>query len=349
MKIRAWISGLFVLIAASTPAWPWDSEGHEVVGAIADQLLSDNAKQQVKQILGFTLQVAAPWPDCVRGVVAQPDGSVRYAPDPHHPEFRTPCTHFEADHGAADEQARMEDYAKRNWTNCVYLPGRPCHEGFHFTDVPLQRNQYKPTFAGTNTHDVVHAINACIAVLQGQPAPAPFSIKDKKEALFLLAHFVGDLHQPLHVGAVYLDPSNGQRVNPPDQPGPDPKTETAGGNKIKGLHESLHKEWDRIPPAWGPPPDAAIMAEVRRLLTEAGTAPVMSGEITEWVQAAATNSIQMANRALTEVKFSAAGHHRWNADFTNNPDYEKNAEIIKQRQLAKGGVALAQILNKIWP
>src|ERR1051326_6708901 len=89
-------------------------------------------------------------------------------------------------------------------------------------------------------------------------------------------------------GAVYLDPSNGQRVNPPDQPGPDPKTETAGGNKIKGLHESLHKEWDRIPPAWGPPPDAAIMAEVRRLLTEAGTAPVMSGEITEGVQAAAT-------------------------------------------------------------
>ncbi|WP_409362753.1 S1/P1 nuclease [Bradyrhizobium sp. CIR18] len=30
-------------------------------------------------------------------------------------------------------------------------------------------------------------------------------MKDKKEALFVLSHLVGDLHQPLHVGAVYLD------------------------------------------------------------------------------------------------------------------------------------------------
>ena len=52
----------------------------------------------------------------------------------------------------------------------------------------------------------ISAINAAIRVLQDRPkATAPLSITDKKEALFLLAHFVGDIHQPLHVGAVYLD------------------------------------------------------------------------------------------------------------------------------------------------
>jgi hypothetical protein len=75
----------------------------------------------------------------------------------------------------------------------------------------------------------------------------------------------------------------------------------------------------------------------------------MSGEITDWAQAWASDSVQMAHRALTGLKFPGAGHQSWNVDASNNPDYEKNAQIIKQRQLAKGGAHLAQILNKIWP
>src|SRR5205814_265690 len=49
------------------------------------------------------------------------------------------------------------------------------------------------------------AINAAVTVLKGNPSPDPFKIKDKTEVLFLLSHFVGDVHQPLHVGAIYLD------------------------------------------------------------------------------------------------------------------------------------------------
>jgi S1/P1 Nuclease len=340
MKICTWISGLAAMILTSTPALPWGYEGHEMVGAIADQMLTAHAKQQVQQILGFTLQVAAPWPDCVRSVVREPDGSTLYAPDPHHPEYRTPCHGFEADHGAAAEQARMEDYAKRNWTNCVYVPGRPCHEGFHFTDVAIQRDDYKPTYVGTNTHDVVHAINACIAVLQGHPAPAPFSIKDKKEALFLLAHFVGDIHQPLHVGAVYLD-ANGKLVDP-DKTTFDPKTETHGGNSIKDGKEHLHSEWDGIPDAWGLTPDAAMLADAR-------TVPTTPEPVTGWAQAWATDTLLKAHDAFQGLTFSAAEHHLWNVHFADKHAYKQNAEKIKRSQLAKGGARLAQLLNSIWP
>ena len=43
--------------------------------------------------------------------------------------------------------------------------------------------------------------------------PQPFSFETKQEALRVLAHLVGDVHQPLHVGAIYLD-APGNAVNP---------------------------------------------------------------------------------------------------------------------------------------
>src|SRR5437879_3705372 len=106
--MRNWFSicAFFALITASGPAFPWGHEGHEVIGSIADQMLSANAKQQVTQILGFDLRVAAPWADCVRSVVHNPDGTFKYSPDPNHPEYRIPCTSFET----PSETARMEDY-----------------------------------------------------------------------------------------------------------------------------------------------------------------------------------------------------------------------------------------------
>ena len=39
----------------------WGYQGHKVVGSIADQLLKPDAKQQVRQILGFDLRTAGPW------------------------------------------------------------------------------------------------------------------------------------------------------------------------------------------------------------------------------------------------------------------------------------------------
>src|SRR5438093_431267 len=129
------LAAVFLLAVLCGQAYAWNYKGHEVVGAIADELLEPNAKEQVKNILGFT-----------------------------------------------------------------------------------------------------------ITVVKGQPAPLPFSIRDKKEALFLLAHFVGDLHQPLHVGAIYLD-RNGQPVNP-DLSGLDPLTETAGGNLIRDRYKDHDKDRD---------------------------------------------------------------------------------------------------------
>src|SRR5262249_7358378 len=114
---------------------------------------------------------------------------------------------------------------------------------FHFADIPIQKKSYEDTFPGANDHDVVHAIDACIAVLQGKPAPQPFDIASKKEALMLLVHFVGDLHQPLHVGAEYLS-AKGAAIEPAANH-VDPKTDTHGGNSIAPGSNNLHHRWDQ--------------------------------------------------------------------------------------------------------
>src|SRR5262245_7995923 len=227
-RIILLLSMLLYLIV--TKAHAWDYQGHRVVGSIADHLLHPTAKARVAQILGFDLRTAGPWADCVKGVVHTSNGAFEYREDPHHPEYEVPCTGFRT----PAEQARMEDYVRRNWSQCRYPdtgPERGCHNTYHFDDVSEARDRFDRSFSGTNDHDLVAAITAAIAVLQDRTPQGPFSIVDKKEALFMLAHFIGDLHQPLHVAAVYLD-ANGARVDPDAQGKINPATETAGGNNI---------------------------------------------------------------------------------------------------------------------
>src|SRR5690349_13252213 len=128
MCARLVAAALFVITASGAPALGWGHQGHEVVGSIADRLLNPNARQQVEDILGFKLRVAAPWLDCVRSVVRHSDDSFEYAPSKE--EFRIPCKSFET----KAEKARMVDYAARNWHACVREGDAACQNTFHFAD-----------------------------------------------------------------------------------------------------------------------------------------------------------------------------------------------------------------------
>ena len=153
------------------------------------------------------------------------------------------CAIYETDVG----EQEMADFVRRNTDNCSPKPGEEiCHKQYHYSDIPIQEDHYDSSFTGARPDDVEHAITAAIQVLKGQPAPQPFNIKSKREALLLLSHYVGDIHQPLHVAAVYLDAS-GSLVNP-DQGTFDSMTDTKGGNKINvGGSKNLHATWDDIP------------------------------------------------------------------------------------------------------
>ncbi len=94
---------------------------------------------------------------------------------------------------------------------------------------------------------MVHIIDQCIAVLQetatAQTNPHNFS---KREAVLLLAHLVGDLHQPLHVGSPYLTLQGELAIPTADDLHAGRILASEGGNKlhINGTGDVMHSYWD---------------------------------------------------------------------------------------------------------
>lgn len=350
----ALVAACLVCLLNVSGALAWTYQGHRVVGSIADHILAGTpAGKQVQSILNdgdprgkLDLRHAGPWADCIKNVQRHPDGTFSYEINPEHLDWEVPCTPFKSE----VERARMIDYAARNWSNCLYQPDGPdkpasgCHNTYHFVDVAVQRDRFDRGSQGTNEHDLVAAIGAAIAVLQDRPAPPPFAIKDKKEALLMLAHFIGDLHQPLHVGSVYLN-AEGRLVDPDVTHAIDPDTVTIGGNAIQDQNLNLHAEWDNIPTDIG---DAAT----RELVADAMSMRVGQLPVEDWPTKWATDTIQVSHQAFDGLKFQRTQpppKAQWTVSFADHTAYLWNADQIKRKQLAKAGMRLADILLAIWP
>jgi len=328
-----------VLLMTTSNGWAWGPKGHALVGEIADGQLSPNAKAQVSAILGFTLSESATWLDCVKSVYKKPTGEFKFEESPAHPEWTRPsCIPF-MDGGPEIE--RMQDYVSRNWSNCVYSGGtRGCHESYHFADIAIQRDGYADDRIGAAEHDIVHTANAAIAVLRGMPSPSGFSIKDKKEAIFILAHLIGDMHQPLHVGSVYLD-TDGKLVDP-DAGTYDPATENRGGNDLVTGAGNFHSEWDSIP-------DYST-AQKTQMISDARLVPVTAGPADNWIKAWASEGIMNSRVVFADAKYGAklaAG--KWPISFEDPALHVQDENQIKRGQLIRAGVRLAQLLNTVWP
>jgi hypothetical protein len=175
--------------------------GHEIVGGIADKLLANTptAARVNALIDGMTLEKAAVIPDEIKSWdkngADDPSGFPRYS-----------------DHPKIDNQLR--DFWRANQPAHDLNSAVPSHHWFHYTDVPvLNAAKYSDGKTGRNKWDIVHMINYCIAVLQGETLENNPRKITKPVAVILLAHYVGDIHQPLHVGAEYFDEA-GHAVDP---------------------------------------------------------------------------------------------------------------------------------------
>ncbi|MDE2298974.1 MAG: S1/P1 nuclease [Burkholderiales bacterium] len=329
------------LLLGPIRAMAFGAQGHEVVGAIADRLLNPHASRQVAHLLGMSLQAAAPWADCVKDVRLDA-GEFRYMPESHR---QRACRVFETPAGIA----RMEDYVRRNWSACAAPGGHAsaCHKAYHYADVAIQRSRYDRADVGTSDHDIVSALRAAIDVLRGRPAPAPFSIKDRSEALLMLAHFVGDVHQPLHVGAIYLD-ADGRPVDPDagaQTAHPAGSTGTRGGNAIDAGSTDLHAQWDQLPTSLRP---SSVSA---RMLAAARAVPTSPGDVGAWPAEWASETLLAARAAYAGIAFepqsSVTGH--WTARFDDADAYHLSRRRLQTEQLTRAGARLAQVLKAVWP
>jgi hypothetical protein len=342
LRCAAIILALSLFVCPNAKAW--NPEGHQIVGAVADAMLNSNAKQQVATALGVSLSTAGPWLDCVKSVHKFADGTFHYVVEE---KFEEPCKPFAKAHDV------MQQYVKRNFAQCSYLSKRTdddgnlyfeetgCHNTYHFDDVALQRDHFDRNFQGTNDHDIVAAINAAVAVLRGRPSPVPFKIADKREAVFMLAHLVGDIHQPLHVAAVYLDTA-GNQVDPDTLHGIDPASETVGGNILKDGSANFHGTWDA-------PPSGLALGNALDLLPAAQAVTPDTVAVEERATAWATDAIKVAPQAFAGATFTKRNDEGWDIKFPDHAAYVIARDGIKRQQMAKAGARLANLLNAIWP
>jgi hypothetical protein len=213
--------------------------GHEIVGAIADERLANTpTAEKINALLdGLTLEKAAVIADEIK------DWDKKGVDAPR-------SYHFVADR-RLDRQLR--DFWRANPPTPGTNPDAPSHHWFHYADVPVVPAQrYRDGRAGRSKWDVVHMIPFCIEVLQGRVPEQNERKITKPVALILLAHYVADIHQPLHVGAEYFDQQG--RVADPDQDKSALGDE--GGNtftlelsdeppRTRGIHKKkFHGFWD---------------------------------------------------------------------------------------------------------
>jgi hypothetical protein len=225
--------------------------------------------------------------------------------------------------------------------------------------LPFQASAYADGAVGTHPDDVVQILRQCIAVLRGQPGadnPHGFS---PREALLLIAHLVGDIHQPLHVGVAYVD-RDGHFVVPPTRKAVD-------GVNIFSSHadlylimggQSLHHYWDSQAVSY-----AMESANVRSPAEYAGylgshSDPVVAtaGDPSSWPASWASEVVAVSASAHEGLKAGARTDSRdrkspphavWPVEAPQ--DYDRKAAAIARAQLWTAGVRLAGLLRAIWP
>jgi hypothetical protein len=227
-------------------------------------------------------------------------------------------------------------------------PSAHDHRNYHFTDIPIQETHYRALSVGAKNTDIVHMIRNCIAILEGHgnatnnPTGIPQST-----ALRLLVHYVGDIHQPLHVGSVYFAP-NAQPANPNTTANTKFAT---GGNSINFIDgKDLHTYWDTptvvkaMADAHAASPGAFAQVIIANPPTGWDSGPFMSGWSVKW----ANEVIPISTAAHNKLSFTVTGN-KWTAQATDLPGYKQWSSAQVRTEIARAGFRLAAILKKIWP
>lgn len=180
---------------------------------------------------------------------------------------------------------------------------------WHYINMPLDEN-YNP--ANQNPKgDLVSAIEFCSAIISDKNS----SDSDKIFYLKLLVHFVGDLHQPMHIGL----------------------EEDKGGNDFKlkwfGKDSNLHRVWDSDM-IEGNKMSYTEMAANTKKLSRTEIKTIQQGSVIDWV-----NSIHESTRIVYN-----------SATEGENLSYRYSYlhfELLEQ-QLQYAGIRLAKVLNDLF-
>jgi S1/P1 Nuclease len=211
---------------------------------------------------------------------------------------------------------------------------------------------------------VVQVSKQAINILRGRPPNQGPAVLERKSALWVLAHMISDIHQPLHVGAVYYDQDCKEVVDPNAVGAGKPNfgigstvASTTGGNDLKLPNgKSFHVFcWDNCTVT-----GAMRLAGVKKKSNEdfatyvVGHPPIgweTSGDVETWPEQWATEVMPLANAALSRIKIGDATHAARGCTWpvTLDRDYTLWANQQTLVQLGKAGFRLAAVLRAVLP
>ncbi len=336
------IAVLLIVSLFAVNGYPYAAHGHQLVGAIADKRLAKNkaVAAKVKLLLdGLTLEQAATLPDAIKSW------------DKCKKEPCVPVTNKKR------INAELRAFVKANPSN-----GKPSHHEFHYTDVPVVGNEkYADGQVGRSQFDVVQMVPFCIRVLKGEVPETNDRAITKSVAVILLAHYLGDIHQPLHVGAEYFDASG----SPFEPTTTNIGFADQGGNKLTlftlmaGKEKSagkFHSYWDgqTVENAFGSTANSKVAQKL------ASTAPAdweLAGDATTWATQLANEIMPLAREAHTRLDFINIKSKAGEADIISGRAEEKKqvggtfyaiwAAATVKDEIHKAGWRLAALLEEL--
>jgi hypothetical protein len=317
----------------------WAINRHELVAGAAESFLTPKASGEVERIVralgtSTSLRSLAGWADRIKR--REPNQS-----------------------DDADTVTFLKD--ARNATQ----------DTWHYVNLPAEAEVYDraryPTF--TRDDDVVQMTIAAIDCL-----------KDGSDrfielnALRLLTHYVGDVHQPIHVGCGYVDRSRNPPtlVLDPDIAAAKSLPHDRGGGRIllpqDASGKSLHEYWDgmgRIDVLMG---TDALASEsnlevpavkenfVRKLVEMVRSSQtsrfsfVSGGDIEprNRVQIWTTTSLEGAHQAYQSLQPIGESNQSVLVSWEGKAAYDARCRPIANRQLTRAAHNLASLLNDIW-
>ena len=216
---------------------------------------------------------------------------------------------------------------------------------------------YKEAAVGTREDDVVQMTSMCVKVLTGEMAAENPKKISRRVAVVLLAHYVGDLHQPLHVGAAYFD-AKGMPTVPR-------KGETyfadKGGNAIAAVIggkevANLHTYWDvdLVGKAFDVKGrqvnEGAIAAMVKE--EPVGWKPKDGSVPVQWAEMWADEILPVAKEAHDRLRFEETEGSKLKfkaveADGGMKMQYEQWAAGVVKEEVHRAGWRLAYLLGEV--
>lgn len=242
------------------------------------------------------------------------------------------------------------------------------HGTWHYVNLPLESANYQAAAANgfTRSDDVIQMYKKCVRVLKN--GSTRFS---RVNALRLVGHLVGDIHQPLHIACGFIDDSTTPPTIVFD-------SQTIIAKNLKNKHDkgggkislpnagNMHSFWDgslsgglggiNLLSASNSAKEKELVKKIyegAKKLSEASAAGMGLSAPTpleDLAQDWANESIKISFEAYRNIKMVAKDGSNYKADFkTTKDDYIQKFRPVILKQMKLAAHRLAELLNAIYP